>query len=71
MSTIVIYANNERYTYGANADNAERRWMLRQHFTMYGRRCESFTDVALPESVTSRDEADAFLFALALVVGAL
>lgn len=69
-NTIRLQANGERYTYSAHADNPERRWMLRCYFTMYGQRCESFRDVRLPESITSRPLADAFVRVLAMIVGA-
>lgn len=44
----VFWTDGERSDYGVNADNADRRWVIREHFTGYGQRCESFRDQIIP-----------------------
>lgn len=58
----IFFASGDHDTFEANADNPRREWMVRRTFTMYGGRCESFTETGLglsfAEGVT-RDEAEA------------
>ncbi len=51
------FHSDERASYGVHADNPTRTWMVRCTFTIYGKRAQSYKDVALvqPEPVQWAD----------------